>query len=127
MFSSRGLFAVPFGRTTKPAHIAKIKMKFRFLGKLMAKAIMDFRLVTTSVFFDKHTFHIQIFNHIPTCTCGTKNFQVQSRCVFNGSKIKTDLYLFHHRQVVCIHISTICSDKSQYLTLNFSSTCICFV
>lgn len=45
MFSSRGLFAVPFGRTTKPAHIAKIKMKFRFLGKLMAKAIMDFRLV----------------------------------------------------------------------------------
>lgn len=47
MFSTRGLFAVPFGRTTKPAHIAKIKMKFRFLGKLMAKAIMDFRLVTT--------------------------------------------------------------------------------
>ncbi|XP_067275576.1 E3 ubiquitin-protein ligase TRIP12 isoform X5 [Pseudorasbora parva] len=45
MFSSRGLFAVPFGRTTKPAHIAKIKMKFRFLGKLMAKAIMDFRLL----------------------------------------------------------------------------------
>ncbi|XP_066540720.1 E3 ubiquitin-protein ligase TRIP12 isoform X2 [Hoplias malabaricus] len=45
MFSSRGLFAVPFGRSTKPAHIAKIKMKFRFLGKLMAKAIMDFRLL----------------------------------------------------------------------------------
>ncbi|XP_055082036.1 E3 ubiquitin-protein ligase TRIP12 isoform X2 [Periophthalmus magnuspinnatus] len=45
MFCSRGLFAVPFGRTTKPAHIAKIKMKFRFLGKLMAKAIMDFRLL----------------------------------------------------------------------------------
>ncbi|KAM6946227.1 E3 ubiquitin-protein ligase TRIP12 [Aplochiton taeniatus] len=45
MFSSRGLFAVPFGRTSKPAHITKIKMKFRFLGKLMAKAIMDFRLL----------------------------------------------------------------------------------
>ncbi|XP_076844907.1 E3 ubiquitin-protein ligase TRIP12 isoform X2 [Brachyhypopomus gauderio] len=45
MFSSRGLFAIPFGRSTKPAHIAKIKMKFRFLGKLMAKAIMDFRLL----------------------------------------------------------------------------------
>ncbi|XP_041125735.1 E3 ubiquitin-protein ligase TRIP12-like isoform X1 [Polyodon spathula] len=45
VFNSRGLFAVPFGRTTKPAHIAKIKMKFRFLGKLMAKAIMDFRLL----------------------------------------------------------------------------------
>uniref|UniRef100_A0A8C9S1I7 E3 ubiquitin-protein ligase n=1 Tax=Scleropages formosus TaxID=113540 RepID=A0A8C9S1I7_SCLFO len=45
IFSSRGLFAVPFGRTTKPAHMAKVKMKFRFLGKLMAKAIMDFRLL----------------------------------------------------------------------------------
>ncbi|XP_036409821.1 E3 ubiquitin-protein ligase TRIP12-like isoform X2 [Megalops cyprinoides] len=45
MFSSRGLFALPFGRTTKPAHIAKVKMKFRFLGKLMAKSIMDFRLL----------------------------------------------------------------------------------
>ncbi|XP_014111615.1 E3 ubiquitin-protein ligase TRIP12 isoform X3 [Parus major] len=41
----QGLFALPFGRTAKPAHIAKVKMKFRFLGKLMAKAIMDFRLV----------------------------------------------------------------------------------
>uniref|UniRef100_A0A8C1D3U1 E3 ubiquitin-protein ligase n=1 Tax=Cyprinus carpio carpio TaxID=630221 RepID=A0A8C1D3U1_CYPCA len=51
MFSSRGLFAVPFGRTTKPAHIAKIKMKFRFLGKLMAKAIMDFRLFYAFLLF----------------------------------------------------------------------------
>ncbi len=51
MYSTRGLFAVPFGRTTKPAHIAKIKMKFRFLGKLMAKAIMDFRLVMTLFLF----------------------------------------------------------------------------
>ncbi|KAM6414618.1 E3 ubiquitin-protein ligase TRIP12 isoform 3-T4 [Rhynochetos jubatus] len=41
----QGLFALPFGRTAKPAYIAKVKMKFRFLGKLMAKAIMDFRLV----------------------------------------------------------------------------------
>lgn len=46
MFGSRGLFAVPFGRSTKPAHIAKVKMKFRFLGKLIAKAVMDFRLVS---------------------------------------------------------------------------------
>ncbi|KAG9343628.1 hypothetical protein JZ751_013798 [Albula glossodonta] len=45
IYSPRGLFAVPFGRTTKPAHIAKVKMKFRFLGKLIAKAIMDFRLL----------------------------------------------------------------------------------
>ena len=47
----QGLFALPFGRTAKPAHIAKVKMKFRFLGKLMAKAIMDFRLVSSELFF----------------------------------------------------------------------------
>ena len=47
----QGLFALPFGRTAKPAHIAKVKMKFRFLGKLMAKAIMDFRLVSLELFF----------------------------------------------------------------------------
>jgi hypothetical protein len=46
----QGLFALPFGRTAKPAHIAKVKMKFRFLGKLMAKAIMDFRLVSLGLF-----------------------------------------------------------------------------
>lgn len=46
----QGLFALPFGRTAKPAHIAKVKMKFRFLGKLMAKAIMDFRLVSLRLF-----------------------------------------------------------------------------
>ncbi|KAL7990876.1 hypothetical protein Chor_014306, partial [Crotalus horridus] len=45
----QGLFALPFGRTAKPAHIAKVKMKFRFLGKLMAKAIMDFRLTKESL------------------------------------------------------------------------------
>ncbi|XP_043558737.1 E3 ubiquitin-protein ligase TRIP12 isoform X1 [Chiloscyllium plagiosum] len=41
----RGLFPVPFGRNTKPAHVAKVKMKLRFLGKFLAKAIMDFRLL----------------------------------------------------------------------------------
>ncbi|KAG5847727.1 hypothetical protein ANANG_G00129290 [Anguilla anguilla] len=57
MFSPRGLFVVPIGRTTKPAHIAKVKMKFqgqdeagefRFLGKLLSpwlKPRMDFRLL----------------------------------------------------------------------------------
>ncbi|XP_042195203.1 E3 ubiquitin-protein ligase TRIP12 isoform X3 [Callorhinchus milii] len=41
----RGLFPVPFGRNTKPAYVAKVKMKLRFLGKFLAKAIMDFRLL----------------------------------------------------------------------------------
>ncbi|XP_026293450.2 E3 ubiquitin-protein ligase TRIP12 [Frankliniella occidentalis] len=40
-----GLFPSPFGRTTKVSHVAKVKSKFRFLGKLMAKAVMDSRML----------------------------------------------------------------------------------
>lgn len=43
--SAVGLFPAPFGRTTKVSHVAKVKSKFRFLGKLMAKAVMDSRML----------------------------------------------------------------------------------
>ncbi|XP_075952494.1 E3 ubiquitin-protein ligase TRIP12-like [Anarhichas minor] len=43
MFNSKGLFPVPFGRTTTRGD--EITMKFRFVGMLMAKAIMDLRLL----------------------------------------------------------------------------------
>jgi E3 ubiquitin-protein ligase TRIP12 len=60
----QGLFALPFGRTAKPAHIAKVKMKFRFLGKLMAKAIMDFRLVDLPLLL----VYIYIYIYTSKCT-----------------------------------------------------------
>lgn len=44
-----GLFPLPFGKSAKLSHTSKIKTKFRFLGKFIAKAIMDSRMV--SVFF----------------------------------------------------------------------------
>lgn len=67
----QGLFALPFGRTAKPAHIAKVKMKFRFLGKLMAKAIMDFRLVSLGLFACLH-FSVSVYSEnisIPCTSC----------------------------------------------------------
>ncbi|XP_065214939.1 E3 ubiquitin-protein ligase TRIP12 isoform X3 [Planococcus citri] len=45
VFSPVGLFPAPLGRTTKVSQLVKIKSKFRFLGKLMAKAVMDSRLL----------------------------------------------------------------------------------
>ncbi|KAK7602929.1 hypothetical protein V9T40_006903 [Parthenolecanium corni] len=45
VFSTTGLFPAPLGRTTKVSQLVKIKGKFRFLGKLMAKAVMDSRLL----------------------------------------------------------------------------------
>jgi hypothetical protein len=44
--SAVGLFPSPLGRTAKSNHVAKVKSKFRFLGKFMAKAVMDSRMVS---------------------------------------------------------------------------------
>lgn len=40
-----GLFPAPIGKASKFGYISKIKSKFRFLGKFMAKAVMDSRMV----------------------------------------------------------------------------------
>ena len=47
MFSPCGLFPAPLGRHVKSATLTKIKSKFKLLGKLMAKAVMDSRMVST--------------------------------------------------------------------------------
>ena len=48
-FSSCGLFPAPLGRHAKTAAVNKVKAKFKFMGKFMAKAIMDFRVVSVVV------------------------------------------------------------------------------
>lgn len=40
-----GLFPAPLARNTKAAVVNKIKAKFKFLGKFLAKALMDSRMV----------------------------------------------------------------------------------
>ncbi|XP_066594446.1 E3 ubiquitin-protein ligase TRIP12 isoform X2 [Prorops nasuta] len=40
-----GLFATPIPWNTKVSHLAKLKTKFKFLGKFMAKAIYDSRML----------------------------------------------------------------------------------
>ena len=47
-YSPCGLFPAPLPRNAKAAVINKVKAKFKFLGKFMAKALMDSRMVTTS-------------------------------------------------------------------------------
>lgn len=41
-----GLFPSPLGRTAKLSQISRLKTKFKFLGKFMAKAVMDSRMVS---------------------------------------------------------------------------------
>lgn len=43
--SPHGLFPIPLARTVKQTNMHRVKNKFRFLGKFMAKAIMDSRLL----------------------------------------------------------------------------------
>ncbi|XP_060862971.1 E3 ubiquitin-protein ligase TRIP12 isoform X1 [Metopolophium dirhodum] len=45
VYSSEGLYPNPLSRTSKLPHQVKMKSKFKFLGKFMAKAIMDSRLL----------------------------------------------------------------------------------
>jgi len=40
-----GLYPKPLGRSAKLATVSKIKAKFRFIGKLLAKALMDSRIL----------------------------------------------------------------------------------
>lgn len=47
--SSHGLFSTPIPWNTKVSHLAKLKTKFKFLGKFMAKAIYDSRMVKIDV------------------------------------------------------------------------------
>ncbi|OAD60413.1 putative E3 ubiquitin-protein ligase TRIP12 [Eufriesea mexicana] len=41
----QGLFSMPIAWNTKVSHLAKLKTKFKFLGKFMAKAIYDSRML----------------------------------------------------------------------------------
>ncbi|XP_060516709.1 E3 ubiquitin-protein ligase TRIP12 isoform X2 [Cylas formicarius] len=45
VFNRTGLFPAPLARGAKIGFITKIKSKFRFLGKFMAKAVMDSRML----------------------------------------------------------------------------------
>lgn len=40
-----GLFPMPVGQNIKQMQLSRVKSKFKFLGKFMAKAIMDSRMV----------------------------------------------------------------------------------
>lgn len=61
-----GLFPAPIGHSGKIAqpakvnhsHITKLRSKFRFLGKLMAKAVMDSRLVRSKILIENSWFTI---------------------------------------------------------------------
>lgn len=42
-----GLFPQAVGRNARASHVSRAKAKFRFLGKFMAKAVMDSRMVSS--------------------------------------------------------------------------------
>lgn len=54
--SSTGLYPAPLPRNAKASLVNKVKAKFKFLGKFMAKALMDSRMV--NIFKIKETSHI---------------------------------------------------------------------
>lgn len=49
--SPNGLFPLPLSKTAKTSQISRLKFKFKFLGKFMAKAVMDSRMVRTKIIY----------------------------------------------------------------------------
>lgn len=47
IFNPSGLFPTPLGKSTKSNQVNKIKNRFKLLGKFMAKALYDSRMVST--------------------------------------------------------------------------------
>jgi len=45
VFSDTGLYPLPLARNSKSSHKTKIKNKFQFLGRFMAKAVLDNRMI----------------------------------------------------------------------------------
>ena len=45
VFAPAGLYPLPMARNTKSSHKNKIKTKFNFVGKFIAKAVLDNRMV----------------------------------------------------------------------------------
>lgn len=48
MFAPHGLFPAPLSKHAKPALVQRVISKFRFLGKFLAKALMDSRTVSAT-------------------------------------------------------------------------------
>lgn len=46
IFNPSGLFPVPLGKSTKTNQVTKVKNRFKLLGKFMAKALYDSRMVS---------------------------------------------------------------------------------
>lgn len=80
VYSPVGLFPIPLSRGAKVSQVTRIKSKYRFMGKFMAKAVMDSRMVR---FYDlrqtKHFLFILFKNSpvnnidIQTLTKGSRN------------------------------------------------------
>lgn len=45
MRTTYGLYPIPLARNAKSGLVTKIKSKFKFMGKLLAKALMDSRIL----------------------------------------------------------------------------------
>lgn len=58
----QGLFPMPIAWNTKVSHLAKLKTKFKFLGKFMAKAIYDSRMV--QIFISLISYNLRRYHQI---------------------------------------------------------------
>ena len=78
-YSASGLFPSPlslYGKQSskQQAHVAKIKQKFKFFGKFVAKAVMDFRVLDIQL---SHTFYKWLIDSSSLCDQDIKYVDLQ--------------------------------------------------
>ena len=82
-YSPVGLFPCPLGPSTRFSIVEEVCSKFRFLGKFMAKAIMDSRMVSAQ-----------------TGSASFRNFvnggKILSVKIFGGQQIQQSKFIYLH-------------------------------
>lgn len=58
VYSPEGLFPAPLGRSAKSTSVSKVKSKYKLLGKFLAKALCDSRMVCLLNLYLQHEAHL---------------------------------------------------------------------
>ncbi|XP_013418116.1 E3 ubiquitin-protein ligase TRIP12 isoform X2 [Lingula anatina] len=125
MHSPCGLFVAPLPRSAKASLVTKVKNKFKFLGKFMAKALMDSRMVDiplSLVFYkwllnQEQSLDHRDLQHVDTVLY--KSFQQMHHIVRQKKRIESDKSHTPESRQLALNNLTIDGCSIEDLSLDF--------
>ncbi|KAH9509428.1 Ubiquitin-protein ligase [Bulinus truncatus] len=107
--SACGLFPLPLHRNSKAAHVNKVKAKFKFLGKFMAKALMDSRMIDLPL---SRVFYKWILGQ-ESSLCSSDLYHVDRVLASSFQQLEN---LVHQKKQICIDKSLTEDEKKQAIS-----------